>query len=103
MMANGWKTPQEIMVPVGVDTQEVKKIVKEAISESVKEWMDAMIKSSNLPLYPNQDEIKKELGIGQDTLNEWYAMGLKKQIWSSRKHRVERSELQRFLRENFEI
>ena len=43
------------------------------------------------------------LGIGDDKLTHWINLGLKTQQWSKLDIRIERSELQRFLKENFEF
>lgn len=93
----------QVMVPVAVDTQQMQKIILDAVSEALKEREVLITKSYEFPPYIPQEELKDKLGIGQDKLNKWYSMGLKKQIWSPRDHRVERSELQRFLRDNFQV
>ncbi|OJG60399.1 hypothetical protein RV08_GL000580 [Enterococcus mundtii] len=61
-----------------------------------------MNKSSELPPYPNKTQVKQVLGIGDRKLDSWIANGLRIQIWSKQDIRIDRNELQRFLKENFE-
>ena len=98
----------EITVPVEMNlgnlieqldrvTEQMERLSKKA------EYMDKMLKVSDLPPYPTQNQLTKALGIGQSRLNDWIAMGLKKQIWSTGSIRYDHEEVRRFLKENFEI
>ncbi len=98
----------EITVPVEMNlgnlieqldrvTEQMERLSKKA------EYMDKMLKISDLPPYPTQEQLKQSLVIGQSRLNDWIAMGLKKQIWSTGSIRYDREEVRRFLKENFEI
>ncbi|HDT8053751.1 TPA: hypothetical protein RD666_002775, partial [Enterococcus faecalis] len=60
-------------------------------------------KTIELPPYPNKSQVRKILEIGDEKLNNWISKGLKIQQWSNQDIRIERSELQRFLKETFEI
>ncbi|EMC2389032.1 hypothetical protein VB886_001620, partial [Enterococcus faecalis] len=51
----------------------------------------------------NKSQVRKILEIGDEKLNNWISKGLKIQQWSNQDIRIERSELQRFLKETFEI
>lgn len=98
----------EITVPVEMNlgnlieqlnrvTEQMEKLNKKA------EYMDKMLKISDLPPYPTQEQLKQALVIGQTRLNDWIAMGLKKQIWSTGSVRYDREEVRQFLKENFEV
>lgn len=98
----------EITVPVEMNlgnlieqlnrvTEQMEKLNKKA------EYMDKMLKISDLPPYPTQEQLKQALVIGQSRLNNWIAMGLKKQIWSTGSIRYDREEVRQFLKENFEV
>lgn len=51
----------------------------------------------------DRKRFKDILGIGDGKLKSWIAKGLKIQTWSKQDIRIERNELQRFLKESFEI
>lgn len=98
----------EITVPVEMNlgnlieqldrvTEQMERLSKKA------EYMDKMLKASDLPPYPTQNQLTKALGIGQSRLNDWIAMGLKKQIWSTGSIRYDREEVRQFLKEHFEV
>lgn len=93
----------EVTVPIQIETKEV---ANEIVSQALKVFdarMNLMTDTYDLPPYPTQEQLKQTLGIGQSRLNDWIAMGLKKQIWSTGSIRYDREEVRKFLKENFEI
>jgi hypothetical protein len=93
----------EVTVPVEI---KVNELANEIVSQALKAFdtrMNLMTDTYDLPPYPTQEQLKQSLGIGQVRLNEWIAMGLKKQIWSTGSIRFDREEVRRFLKENFEV
>lgn len=92
-----------VMIPVEVSADSFMEQLLSVATKEFEKRMKLSTEAYELSPYPTQNEIKEKLHIGADKLAEWYAMGLKKQIWSDRQVRVEREELQRFLRENFEV
>lgn len=92
-----------VMIPVEVSADSFMEQLLSVATKEFEKRMKLSTEAYELSPYPTQNEIKEKLHIGADKLAEWYAMGLKKQIWSGRQIRVEREELQRFLRENFEV
>ena len=92
-----------VMIPVEVSADSFMEQLLSVATKEFEKRMKLSTEAYELSPYPTQNEIKETLHIGADKLAEWYAMGLKKQIWSDRQVRVEREELQRFLRENFEV
>lgn len=85
-----------------VEKELVKQFVSIALSEFEKRT-NLITKSTELPPYPNKSQIKEILGIGDDKLSNWISKGLKIQQWSKQDIRIEREELQLFLKETFEI
>ncbi|MHC5226922.1 hypothetical protein ACYSNW_01445 [Enterococcus sp. LJL99] len=85
-----------------IHTELVNQLVSTVISE-VEKRLKLVNKSMELGPYPNKSEIRSILGIGNDKLNDWEAKGLKFQHWSKQDIRVDREELQRFLKNTFEI
>ena len=65
--------------------------------------LNLLTKVIELPPYPNKTQVRKILEIGDEKLSSWISRGLKVQHWSGQDIRIERSELQRFLKETFEI
>lgn len=93
----------EVTVPIKI---EAKEVANEIVSQALKVFdtrMNLMADTYDLPPYPTQEQLKQTLGIGQSRLNDWIAMGLKKQIWSTGSIRYDREEVRKFLKENFEI
>ena len=89
----------EVTVPIKIEANEI-------VSQALKAFdtrMNLMADTYDLPPYPTQEQLKQTLGIGQSRLNDWIAMGLKKQIWSTGSIRYDREEVRKFLKENFEI
>lgn len=78
-------------------TSNLEKLTKQT------EYMEMLVKVEDLKPYERQEDLKKKLGISQETLNKWVAMGLEKQIWSDRNIRYEREELRKFLKNNFAV
>ncbi|CAI3446819.1 helix-turn-helix domain-containing protein [Enterococcus cecorum] len=91
----------QLAIPIEVPKEAIEEITK-MVYEQMSEQFDMMKKVRELPEYPSKVEVMEVLGIGYEKLNEWIAMGLKVQVWSNKNHRIEREELKRFLRENFE-
>lgn len=92
----------EIKVPIQLSTEFADEIAAIVIKH-VEYRLSVLSKSIELPPYPNKSEVKRLLSIGDDKLSRWISLGLKVQIWSEKDIRIERSELQRFLKENFEV
>ncbi|WP_338376628.1 hypothetical protein [Enterococcus faecium] len=93
----------QITNPDNLVVSELTTQITNAVLNSLDERLHLMNKSVELPPYPNKSEVKKVLGIGDDKLTHWISLGLKTQQWSKLDIRIERSELQRFLKENFEF
>lgn len=93
----------QITIPDNLVVSELTTQITNAVLNSLDERLRLMNKSVELPPYPNKSEVKKVLGIGDDKLTHWIILGLKTQQWSKLDIRIERSELQRFLKENFEF
>lgn len=93
----------EAMIPVEFDAEKISKQISVQVLQAIEKRMELVNKTYDLPPYPTQEQLKQSLGIGQDRLNEWIAMGLKKQIWSTGSIRYDREEVRKFLKENFEI
>lgn len=85
-----------------IGSQFVDQIVS-VVLNYVEKRLKFLNKVQDLPEYPRKGEVKSKLGIGAEKLDEWISMGLKVQQWSTNDIRIERQELQRFLKENFEI
>lgn len=94
---------QTVMMPITVSADDIAKQMGVIAAKEFEKCMQLATKTRGLKEYSKQSEVLKELDIGMDRLNLWYAMGLKKQIWSDRSIRIERSRLQEFLRDNFEV
>ncbi|MGC4714247.1 hypothetical protein [Enterococcus faecium] len=93
----------QITIPDNLVVSELTTQITNAVLNSLDERLHLMNKSVELPPYPNKSEVRKVLGIGDDKLTHWIKLGLKTQQWSKLDIRIERSELQRFLKENFEF
>ena len=93
----------EITIPDNLIASELTNQIINTVLRSLDERLKLLNQSMELPPYPNKSEVKKILGIGDDKLSSWIALGLKTQQWSKLDIRIERDELQRFLRENFEF
>lgn len=93
----------ETMIPVEFDVEKISKQISVQVLQAIEKRMELVNKTYDLPPYPTQEQLKQALGIGQTRLNDWIAMGLKKQIWSTGTIRYDREEVRRFLKENFEV
>lgn len=89
-------------VPIELPVEFVNQ-VSAALIKHFEKRLKYLERSYELPPYPNKSEVREILKIGDDKLNRWILDGLKVQQWSKQDIRIERSELQQFLRENFEI
>lgn len=95
----------QLAIPIEVPKEAIEEITNQVfkmVYEQMSDRFDMMKKVRELPEYPSKVEVMEVLGIGYEKLNEWIAMGLKVQVWSNKNHRIEREELKRFLKENFE-
>ncbi|WP_369118225.1 hypothetical protein [Enterococcus thailandicus] len=93
----------QINVPDNLIVTELTNQIINTVLKSLDERLKLLNQSMELPPYPNKSEVKKILAIGDDKLSNWIALGLKTQQWSRLDIRIERDELQRFLKENFEF
>lgn len=93
----------QINVPDNLIVTELTNQIINTVLRSLDERLKLLNQSMELPPYPNKSEVKKILAIGDDKLSNWIALGLKTQQWSRLDIRIERDELQRFLKENFEF
>lgn len=68
------------------------------VMEKVKKQLDIWDKMIDLPPTPNKSQIKKTLGIGDDTLNYLIANGATPMVWGTGEKatvRIERSDLRK--------
>lgn len=94
---------EKVMMPISISTEDISKQITLTVLAEVEKRMKFITSSYELSEYPNQNEVMKCLKIGQEKLQKWYAMGLKRQVWSDKSVRIERARLVEFLRDNFEI
>ncbi|AUB51998.1 hypothetical protein EM4838_02955 [Enterococcus mundtii] len=92
----------QINIPDQVIIPELVNQIVSSVLNSLESKISLLNKSSELPPYPNKTQVKQVLGIGDRKLDSWIANGLRIQIWSKQDIRIDRNELQRFLKENFE-
>lgn len=92
----------QISIPDTAIPNELLDTIAERVMLLFEEKLDERLKllerSVELPVYPNKNEVKKCLKIGSTKLDRWIASGLKTQVWGEREIRIERTELQRFLK-----
>lgn len=97
-------SPELIQVDVPIFLPEAfVSAVTNAVLKNMDERLLLLNRSIDLPPYANKSEVKEILRIGDDKLKSWINAGLKTQIWSEKDIRIERGELQQFLRTNFEV
>ena len=92
----------ELNVPIALSDKFVEQVAA-VVTKQVEVRMGLLTRTIELSPYPNKSEIKKVLEIGDTKLNGWIKQGLKIQPWSEKDIRIERGELQRFLKETFEV
>lgn len=90
-------------IPDEVIQNELANNITFVVLKEVEKRLNLLTKIIELPPYPNKSQVKKILEIGDEKLSSWISKGLKVQHWSGQDIRIERSELQRFLKETFEI
>lgn len=93
----------QINIPDEVVQKELAENITAIVLKQIDERLKLLTKTVELPPYPNKSQVKKILEIGDGKLSSWLSKGLKIQPWSTQDIRIERSELQRFLKETFEI
>lgn len=93
----------QLNIPDEVIQDELANNITFVILKEVEKRLSLLTKVIELPPYPNKSQVRKILEIGDEKLNNWNSKGLKIQQWSNQDIRIERSELQRFLKETFEI
>ena len=91
----------QLNIPDEVIQDELANNITFVILKEVEKRLSLLTKVIELPPYPNKSQVRKILEI--EKLNNWISKGLKIQQWSNQDIRIERSELQRFLKETFEI
>ncbi|HFE9851086.1 hypothetical protein [Enterococcus sp. DIV1420a] len=93
----------QLNIPDEVVQNELASNIVFIVLKEVEKRSKLLTKTVELPPYPNKSQVRKILEIGDEKLSSWISRGLKVQQWSGQDIRIERSELQRFLKENFEI
>lgn len=76
----------------------IAEITADIVLEKIKDQLDIWDKIIDLPPAPNKSQIKKTLGIGDDTLNYLIANGATPMVWGSGEKatvRIERSDLRK--------
>lgn len=93
----------ELHIPDELMQKQIAFAIVTIATAEIEKRMKLITKISELPPYPNKTQVRKILEIGDEKLSSWISRGLKVQHWSGQDIRIERSELQRFLKETFEI
>lgn len=93
----------QLNIPDEVIQDELANNITFVVLKEVEKRLNLFTKVIELPPYPNKTQVRKILEIGDEKLSSWISRGLKVQHWSGQDIRIERSELQRFLKETFEI
>ncbi|MGY3748103.1 hypothetical protein ACWN8P_12665 [Vagococcus salmoninarum] len=88
----------QITIPDNVIEKELAEKLVFIVLKEVDSRLKLLNQTVELPPYPNKSQVKEVLGIGDDKLSDWLARGLKCQIWSKQDIRIERGELQEFLK-----
>lgn len=87
----------ELFIPDEV-LEKIADLAVPLVMEKVKKQLDIWDKIIDLPPAPNKSQIKKTLGIGEDTLNYLIANGATPMVWGSGENatvRIERSDLRK--------
>jgi hypothetical protein len=84
----------EIYLPDEILEQVVEMVVP-VVFEKMCKQLDIWEKMIDLPPAPNKSQIKKVLGIGDDTLNYLIANGATPMVWGENTVRIERSDLRK--------
>ncbi len=85
---NEFFIPDEIL-------HQIADITADIVLEKIKDQLDIWDKIIDLPPAPNKSQIKKTLGIGEDTLNHLIANGATPMVWGENTVRIERSDLRK--------
>ncbi|EMW5616431.1 hypothetical protein ACM664_02865 [Enterococcus faecalis] len=93
----------QLNIPDEVIQNELADNITCIVLKEIEKRLNLLTNTIELPPYPNKSQVKKILEIGDEKLSSWISKGLKVQQWSGQDIRIERSELQRFLKETFEI
>ncbi|MFG5450761.1 hypothetical protein ACFJZD_14740 [Enterococcus faecalis] len=93
----------QLNIPDEVIQNELADNITCIVLKEIEKRLNLLTNTIELPPYPNKSQVKKILEIGDEKLSSWISKGLKVQQWSGHDIRIERSELQRFLKETFEI
>jgi hypothetical protein len=84
----------ELLIPDEV-LEKIADITADIVLEKIKDQLDIWEKIIDLPPAPNKSQIKKTLGIGEDTLNHLIANGATPMVWGENTVRIERSDLRK--------
>ncbi|QXJ59363.1 hypothetical protein J9537_00815 [Enterococcus raffinosus] len=84
----------EIFIPDEI-LHQIADITADIVLEKIKDQLDIWDKIIDLPPAPNKSQIKKTLGIGEDTLNHLIANGATPMAWGENTVRIERSDLRK--------
>ncbi|NRC76805.1 hypothetical protein HR108_03460 [Enterococcus faecalis] len=93
----------QLNIPDEMVQSELANNITFIVLKEIENRLNLLTKTIELPPYPNKTEVRKILENGDGKLSSWISQGLKVQHWSGQDIRIERSELQRFLKETFEI
>ncbi len=88
---NEFFIPDEIL-------HQIADITADIVLEKIKDQLDIWDKIIDLPPAPNKSQIKKTLGIGEDTLNHLIANGATPMVWGNGEKstvRIERADLRK--------
>lgn len=84
----------EIYIPDEILGQ-IAEIAASLVLEKVSKQLGIWEKFIDLPPTPNKSQIKKTLGIGEDTLNFLIANGATPMVWGEGTVRIERADLRK--------
>lgn len=93
----------QLNIPDEMVQSELANNITFIVLKEIENRLNLLTKTIELPPYPNKTQVRKILEIGDGKLSSWISQGLKVQHWSGQDIRIERSEVQRFLKETFEI
>ena len=93
----------QLNIPDEMVQSELANNITFIVLKEIENRLNLLTKTIELPPYPHKTQVRKILEIGDGKLSSWISQGLKVQHWSGQDIRIERSELQRFLKETFEI
>ncbi|WP_420732607.1 hypothetical protein [Enterococcus faecalis] len=93
----------QLNIPDEMVQSELANNITFIVLKEIENRLNLLTKTIELPPYPNKTQVRNILEIGDGKLSSWISQGLKVQHWSGQDIRIERSELQRFLKETFEI